>query len=79
MDIGTTHWSEVYPNFMHEMPLHDVQFMFGVSLSARRVIVGPLLCAETNIFVRYGPGVDSACNRNEYQADNLTAICELIV
>jgi hypothetical protein len=39
----------------------------------------------------YGPGVDSASNRNEYQesswgkgrpvrgADNLTAICELIV
>jgi hypothetical protein len=40
----------------------------------------------------YGPGVDSATNRNEYQessgggkvrpvrkADNLTAICELIV
>jgi hypothetical protein len=39
----------------------------------------------------YGPGVDSACNSNEYQessggkgrpalkADNLTAICEPIV
>jgi hypothetical protein len=35
----------------------------------------------------YGPGVDSASNRNEYQedswgarkADNLTAICEPIV
>jgi hypothetical protein len=26
-----------------------------------------------------GPAVDSASNRIEYQADNLTAICELII
>jgi hypothetical protein len=33
-------------------------------------------------FNYYGPGVESASNRNEYQArkdDNLTAICEPIV
>jgi hypothetical protein len=46
-------------------------------------------CSRPSFLPHYGPGVDSASNRNEYQefslgrpahkADNLTAICKQIV
>jgi hypothetical protein len=61
-------------------------------LQAGRLQVQVLMRLIFTIQPHYGPGVDSASNRSEYQesssggkgrsackADNLTAICELIV
>jgi hypothetical protein len=66
---------------------------WGTMLQARRSQVRvPMRWNFSSSQPHYGPGVDSASNRNEYQepswgskgrparkADNLTAICEPIV
>jgi hypothetical protein len=58
---------------------------WGTMLQAGRSQIRiPIMWNFSSFQLHYGPGVDSASNRNEYQedswgADNLTAICEPIV